>query len=258
MDWVHNMFDLTGKTAIVTGGATGLGRAMAEGLHKAGAQLVLIARNEQRLEQAAKEMGREGAPVSWVSGDLSRLENVPAIYQKALDQLGGKLDILVNNAGIQHRCKAVDFPLEKWNAIVDTNLSAVFALAQQAGRTMLAQGHGRIINIASMTSYFGSELIPAYAASKGGVMQLTKALANEWTQGGVNVNAIAPGYMVTELTGDMEQKNPAQYREVTRRIPAHRWGRPEDLQGVVVFLASEASAYLSGTIIPVDGGYLGK
>ena len=191
-------------------------------------------------------------------GDLSRLEELESVYSEALDKLGGHVDILVNGAGLQYRCKAEDFPLDKWKLIMDINLNAVFVMAQLAGRTMLAQGSGRIINIASMTSFFGSEMVPAYTASKGGVMQITKALSNEWAGRGVTVNAIAPGYMETKLTADMKEKNPAQYEEITGRIPAHRWGRPEDLQGCVVFLASEASSYISGAIVPVDGGYLGK
>lgn len=255
---IDKMFCIEGKKAIVTGGARGLGYSMAQGLHDAGVELVLIAVNEERLKKAAETLGREGAKVHFVAGDLSRLDDIQEIYEKALKLLGGRVDILVNNAGIQHRCKAEDFPLEKWKSIIDVNLSSVFVMSQLAGRTMLSQGQGRIINIASMTSFFGSEMIPAYSASKGGIAQLTKALSNEWAHRGVNVNAIAPGYMITQLTSDMKQKNPAQYEEVTRRIPAHRWGNPEDLQGAVIFLSSDASSYISGAVIPVDGGYLGK
>lgn len=250
-------FSLKGQRAMVTGGAAGLCYAMAEGLHKAGAQVVLVDVSPEVAEAAAK-LGAEGAPVHWVVGDLSCQDAIPRIYEEALAKLGGRLDILVNGAGIQFRCKAEDFPAEKWNKIIDINLTAVFLLAQQAGRTMLAQGYGRIINVASMTSFFGSEMIPAYSASKGAVAQLTKALSNEWAGRGVNVNAIAPGYMVTKLTADMKEKNPRQYEEITGRIPMHRWGQPEDLQGIVVFLASQAAGYISGAVIPVDGGYLGK
>ena len=175
-----------------------------------------------------------------------------------MEKLDGRIDILVNNAGIQYRGKAENFPIEKWKSIIDINLNAVFVLSQLAGKVMIRQGNGKIINIASMTSFFGSEMIPAYSASKGGIMQLTKALSNEWMQYGVNVNAIAPGYMETVLTSDMKEKNPAQYEEITRRIPAHRWGKADDLHGTVLFLSSDASNYISGAIIPVDGGYLGK
>lgn len=252
-----NQFSLEGKKAIVTGGAAGLCYAMAEGLHKAGAEVVLVDVSPSVKESAAA-LGAAGAPVHAVIGDLSDQNAIPAIYAEALEKLGGRLDILLNGAGIQFRCKAEDFPTERWNKIIDINLSAVFLMAQQAGRTMLEQGSGRIINVASMTSFFGSEMIPAYSASKGAVAQLTKALSNEWSGRGVNVNAIAPGYMITKLTADMKEKNPRQYEETTNRIPMHRWGLPEDLQGIVVFLSSEAAGYITGAVIPVDGGYLGK
>lgn len=250
-------FQLEGKTALVTGGAAGLCYAMAEGLHLAGAEVVLMDVSPTVADSATK-LGAAGPKVHWVQGDLSDQEAIPELYAQALEKLGGHLDILVNGAGIQFRCKAEDFPREKWNQIIGINLNAVFLLAQQAGRTMLEQGYGRIINVASMTSFFGSEMIPAYSASKGAIAQLTKALSNEWSGRGVCVNAIAPGYMVTKLTADMKEKNPAQYQEITSRIPMHRWGLPEDLQGTVVFLASQAAAYVTGAIIPVDGGYLGK
>lgn len=253
-----DIFNISGKKAIVTGGSRGLGYSMAEGLHQAGAEIVLIGTKEETLSQAAERIGNQGAKVHYVAGDLGNRDAIPDIYENALKKLGGHLDILVNCAGVQYRCKAETFPMDRWEKIIDINLNAVFSMAQLAGRTMIKQKRGKIINIASMTSFFGSEMIPAYAASKGGVMQLTKALANEWTKYGINVNAIAPGYMRTELTDDMKEKNPAQYEEVTRRIPAQRWGNPEDLQGTVIFLSSDASNYISGAIIPVDGGYLGK
>lgn len=253
-----DMFDIKEKKAIVTGGSRGLGYAMAEGLHEAGVEVVLIASNEEKLKNAAETLGKEGAKVYYVVADLGQTETLERAYEEALKCLGGHLDILVNCAGVQYRCKAEDFPMERWQSVININLNAVFLFSQFAGRTMIEQGGGKIINIASMTSFFGSEMIPAYSASKGGVMQLTKALSNEWMSKGVNVNAIAPGYMVTELTSDMKEKNPGQYEEITNRIPAHRWGQPEDIKGVVVFLASRASNYISGAIIPVDGGYLGK
>ena len=258
MKHINTMFELNGKKAIVTGGARGLCYSIAEGLHDAGAEIVLIDINRENLVNAAEALGKEGPKVHYVVGDLSKLDELHSVYQEALEKLGGRVDILLNGAGLQYRCKAEDFPLDKWKLILDINLSAVFVLAQLAGRTMLKQGNGRIINIASMTCFFGSEMIPAYTASKGGVMQITKALSNEWAGRGVNVNAIAPGYMETALTADMKEKNPAQYEEITNRIPARRWGKPEDLQGIAVFLASDASNYISGAIIPVDGGNWGK
>lgn len=168
------------------------------------------------------------------------------------------MDILLNGAGIQFRAPAVEFPHDRWEKIVAINMNAVFYLSQLAGKTMLEQKYGKIINIASMTSFFASVLIPAYSASKAGVAQITKALSNEWASQGVNVNAIAPGYMATELTANMKEVNPKQYDEITSRIPMGRWGKMEDLQGLTVFLASDASAYISGAVIPVDGGFMGK
>ena len=167
------------------------------------------------------------------------------------------MDILVNGAGIQYRCPAEDFPPERWQQILRINLDAVFRLAQLAGRTMLAQGGGRIINVASMTSFFGSEQIPAYAASKGAVAQLTKALSNEWTGKGINVNAIAPGYMATEMNTAL-LNDEGRNTEILGRIPAHRWGTPDDMKGLCIFLASDASDYIAGAVIPCDGGYLCK
>lgn len=255
---VKELFDIEGKKAIVTGGGRGLCRAMAEALHEAGAEVLIIGRNESVLAEASREMGAEGAPVLYEPGDLGELDTIEALYGRALAKLGGRLDILVNGAGVQHRALAEDFPFDEWQRVIAVNLSAVFRLSQLAGRTMLAQGRGKIINVASMTSFFGSERIPAYAASKGGVAQLTKALANEWTSRGVCVNAVAPGYMETALTKDIKTTNPRYYEEITGRIPAHRWGKAEDLKGITVFLSSAASDYISGAVIPVDGGYLGK
>lgn len=250
-------FSLEGKKAIVTGGAKGLCNGMAQALHDAGAEVVLLDVLDLVYESAEK-MGASGAPVYGVKGDLTDGEHLEDIYNECLKKLGGRLDILLNGAGIQFRAPAVDFPRDRWMKILDINLSAVFFLSQLAGKTMIAQHYGKIINIASMCTFFGSVLIPAYSASKGGVGQLTKALSNEWASKGITVNAIAPGYMETQLTANMKEVNPEQYKEITGRIPAGRWGHPEDLQGLAVFLASDASAYVSGAVIPVDGGYLGK
>lgn len=250
-------FSLEGKKAIVTGGAKGLCNQMANALHEAGAEVLLLDVLDL-VSDSAKEMGCNGAPVHAVKGDLSDFENLESVYTECLDKLGGRVDILLNGAGIQYRCPAVDFPHDRWQKIIDINLTAVFYLSQLAGKTMLAQKYGKIINIASMTSFFGSVLIPAYTATKAGIAQITKALSNEWAKEGINVNAIAPGYMATELTENMKKVNPEQYKEITGRIPMGRWGRPEDLQGLAVFLASDASAYISGAVIPVDGGFMGK
>ncbi len=247
-------FSLEGKRAIVTGGTRGLCREIAQAYHDLGAQVVLWGRSGG----AAEEMGAAGAPVWSVSCDLSQSGQIQRAMEESLEHLGGRLDILVNGAGLQHRAPALEFPEEQWRRIIEVNLTAMFLVSQQAGRLMCAQGSGRIINIASMCSFFGSVRIPAYSASKGGVAQLTKALSNEWAGQGVTVNAIAPGYMATELTRSIQETDPAQYDQITARIPMGRWGRPEDLQGLAVFLASPAAAYISGAVIPLDGGYLGK
>lgn len=251
-------FCIKDKRIIITGGSRGLGYGMAKALYEAGAKLIIIARDEKRLQECKAELEDPARPLYYVAADLGDKESLTKAFWSSLELLGGKIDVLVNCAGIQYRCPAVDFPAEKWESILNLNLSSAFYMAQLAGKEMIRQGYGKIINIASMTSFFGSQLIPAYAASKGGIMQLTKALSNEWAQYGVSVNAIAPGYMETELTADLKEKNPAQYTEVCGRIPAKRWGKPEDLAGIVIFLSSAASDYISGAIIPVDGGYLGK
>lgn len=257
MDKFIEKFSLEGKKAIVTGGAQGLCNGMAQALHDAGAEVVLLDILDI-VEDSAKEMAKEGAMVHAVKGDLSDTDSLESVYNQCLEKLGGRVDILLNGAGIQYRAPAVDFPHDRWEKIVAINMNAVFYLSQLAGKTMIEQKYGKIINIASMTAFFASVLIPAYSASKGGVAQITKALSNEWSSQGVNVNAIAPGYMATDLTANMKDVNPKQYEEITGRIPMGRWGNPEDLQGLVVFLASDASAYISGAVIPVDGGFMGK
>lgn len=250
-------FSLNGKTAIVTGGAKGLCYSMAEALHEAGASVVLVDILDL-VEESAARLGSSGASVYAVKGDLSDRESVERIAKEAKELLGGRINILLNGAGIQYRCNAEDFPADKWQKILDVNLSAVFYMSQEIGKIMLQQGKGKIINIASMTSFVASVMIPAYAASKAGVAQVTKALSNEWAGRGICVNAIAPGYMNTQLTQNIKTVNPKQYEEISSRIPMGRWGEAEDLKGAVVFLASEASDYISGAVIPVDGGFLGK
>ncbi len=257
MDRFISKFSLEGKTAIVTGGAKGLCYTMAEALHEAGAALVLMDVLDL-VEESAEKLGKHGAPVYAVKCDLGEKSQLEKACKEAVELLGGRIDILLNGAGIQFRCKAEEFPSEKWQKILDINLSAVFYMSQEIGKVMLKQNSGKIINIASMTSFMASVMIPAYAASKAGVAQITKALSNEWAGKGICVNAIAPGYMNTQLTQDMKKVNPGQYEEISSRIPMGRWGEAEDLKGIAVFLASNASDYISGAVIPVDGGYLGK
>lgn len=248
---------LEGKKAVITGGGKGLCREIAEAYYEAGAEIVLVGSTDKAIK-TAKEIKTGSQSVHAVIGDLSKRDDIERIYEQSLEKLDGRIDILVNGAGVQYRSPIEDFPMEEWDKVMRINLEAVFRMSQLTGRTMLRQQYGKIINIASMTSYFGSVMIPAYTASKAGVAQLTKAFSNEWASRGINVNAIAPGYMATELTDTMREKNPAQYMEITNRIPMGRWGEAEDLKGISVFLASDLAAYISGAIIPVDGGFLGK
>lgn len=250
-----NAFDLKGKKAIVTGAGrnTGLCFAMAKALHSCGAEVVLFDFLPSVFE-TAEELGGAANGCYAVQADLNDRESRESGFHKAVELLGGQLDILLNGAGMQYRCPAIDYPEDKWYQIMNVNLNSMFFLSQMAAKVMIPQGKGKIINIASMNSFLGGKIIPAYACSKGGVMQMTKALSNEWCALGINVNAIAPGYMKTQLTEDLRQME--QAKDISRRIPAGRWGDPDDLSGAVVFLASAASDYVSGAILPVDGGAL--
>lgn len=246
-------FSLEGKTALVTGGTRGLGRGIAEGLLEAGAKVVVVG-SSVSVYEVAKELGENAYGLKC---DLSNEKQIEKGFEEALSMVGGRLDILVNNAGIQRRNRCENFLLTDWDDVINVNLRAVFSLCQHAGRHMLENGGGKIINIASMLSFFGGFTVPAYSASKGGVMQLTKALSNEWAGRGVNVNAIAPGYMATDMNTALINDE-GRNKEILSRIPAGRWGQAEDLKGLAVFLASSASDYVSGAIIPVDGGYMGR
>ena len=254
-----NLFDIQGRKAIVTGATRGLGWGMAEGLMEAGSEVVIWGSSE-KVESVAEDFRARGFACHGVTADLGDRENLRSAFTRSLELLGGSLDILVNCAGIQRRHPSENFPLEDWDTVLEINLTAPFQLCQLAGREMLKQGYGKIINIASMQSIFGGFTIPAYASAKGGIALLTKALCNEWAGRGINVNAIAPGYMATEMnTALLDPANP-RYKEITDRIPAHRWGgaKGEDMKGPCVFLASHASDYLNGAVIPVDGGYASK
>ncbi len=248
-------FDLEGKKAVVAGGAGDLGRAMVEALARAGVEVAVIDVTSE-LEAWVASLRLPGhATVHGLHADLTDRAELRRGFDEALRTLGG-VDILVNAQGIQRRHPAEDFPLEVWDEVIEINLTSVFAMCQLAGRVMLARGYGKIINIASMQSFTGGYTIPAYAASKAGVAQITKAFANEWTGRGVTVNAIAPGYMDTKMTAGV-RTDPVRYERILARIPAGRWGRPEDLCGPLLFLAAPASDYVSGVILPVDGGMLG-
>ena len=252
-----NRFDIKGKKAIVTGGTRGLGHGMAEGLLEEGCEVVIVG-SSKGVHRVAEEFRNRGFACHGVQADLGSREQTLACFRSCMELLGGDLDILVNAHGIQRRHQPEDFPLSDWDDVISVNLSSVFVLCQEAGRVMLPKGRGKIINIASMISFFGGQTIPAYAASKGGIAQLTKALSNDWAGKGIQINAIAPGYMATDMnTALMDPANP-RYQQITDRIPAHRWGTPDDMKGICVFLASPASDYITGAVIPVDGGYLVK
>jgi 2-deoxy-D-gluconate 3-dehydrogenase len=244
------MFTLDTRKALVTGGTGSLGRGMADALRNAGARVAVAGRSQERGGELQK------AGFTFLEGDLSKPGEAARVVQEAIRTLDG-LDIVVIAHGITRRADAESFSVSDWNDTIGTNLSSAFECAQAAGRHFLAQGRGKLIFIASMLSFSGGVRCPAYAASKGGVAQLAKALANEWAPRGINVNAIAPGYIESTLT-DALRNDPSRNRQILERIPAGRWGRPEDLAGATVFLASAASDYVHGTILAVDGGWLAR
>ena len=254
---LKNRFDIRGKKAIVTGGTRGLGKSMAEALLEEGCEVVIVGSSEGVYRSAEEFCGR-GFACRAVRADLASREETLACFRTCMELLGNDLDILVNAHGIQRRHMPEDFPLSDWDDVINVNLNAVFVLCQEAGRVMLPKGRGKIINIASMISFFGGQTIPAYAAAKGGVAQLTKALSNDWAGSGIQVNAIAPGYMATDMNAALLDPANPRFQQISDRIPAHRWGTGEDMKGACVFLASPASDYITGVVLPVDGGYLVK
>jgi 2-deoxy-D-gluconate 3-dehydrogenase len=248
------LFDIKGKNAIITGASRGLGLGVAEGFAEAGANLILISRNMPQ-EVLAKLHGY-GVKIEAYSLDLAEPEKIPSLIEQILDEWG-RIDILVNNAGAQRRNNCVDFTDEDWDFVLDVNAKSVFVMCREVGRHMIQNGYGKIINFASLLSFQGGFRIPAYAASKGAVMQFTKSLSNEWAKLGVNVNCIAPGYFDTEMNVALVS-DPVRNEQITTRIPAGRWGHPEDLVGTAVYLASHASDYVHGVTLPVDGGWMGR
>lgn len=253
---MKNLFDLTGKKAIVTGAAQGLAHGMAEGLMEAGAEVTIIDLSA-RVGEVAQAFCHKGFLCHGVQADLGSVEQREKAFAEAVSVMGG-LDILVNAAGVQKRHKSEEFPLSDWDFVLNVNLTSVFHLCQLAARHYLANGGGKIINIASMLSFFGGQTVPAYAASKGGVAQFSKGMANELAGKGINVNCIAPGYMDTDMNTALTDPANPRFKIITDRIPAGRWGTGEDMKGTAIFLASHASDYLDGAVIPVDGGYLVK
>ena len=244
-------FDLTGRRALVTGGGGGIGRGLALALAGAGARVAVLGRSESADEAAAEVRGIA------VRADLSDRDQLRRGFDEAVAGLGG-LDILVNSHGIGRASDAVDHDLADWDEVIEVNLTATFELCQLAGRIMVPRGSGKIVNIASVLSFQGGFRVSSYAASKGGVTQLTMALANEWAPHGVNVNAIAPGYVKTALNARIWRDDPERTEQINVRIPAGRWGEPADIGGAVVFLSSAAADYVHGVTLPVDGGWLSR
>jgi 2-deoxy-D-gluconate 3-dehydrogenase len=248
------MFDLTGLTAAVTGASRGIGGAVAAGLLRAGADVVTLQRGSPapELSDVAEAHGRQ---LTHQNVDLASPESIADAVEQVLERQ--PVDILVNNAGAQIRGESVDFAMSDLDTLLDVNLRAVFQLCQGFGAPMLERGRGKVINLASLLSFQGGVQVAGYAASKGALAQLTKALCNEWASQGVNVNAIAPGYLETEMTEALFV-DPVRNEQISVRIPAGRWGRPDDIVGPVVFLASSASDYVHGVVMPVDGGWMAR
>ena len=252
---MKNLFDLTGKVAIVVGGSRGLGRGMATGLLDAGATVVICSRNEEAVRKAALEMSEEtGSICEGIALDVTSVEAIQAFIAK-VDEKFGRIDILINSAGINVRKDALDFEEEDWDKVTDTQLKYVFFMDKYVGKYMVDHNiKGRIINVGSISSMVGLKNIVAYVTSKGGILQMTKALANEWAQYGITVNAIGPGYCYTEMTRPLLSK-PGVTEKYEERIPMGRLGEPEDMATTAVYLASDASGYVTGQMIYVDGGW---
>jgi 2-deoxy-D-gluconate 3-dehydrogenase len=248
------IFDLSGRVAIVTGGNGGIGLGMARGLGEAGAAVVIAGRNKEKSERAAAFLREKGARVAAIFVDVTGEDACSSLVRGTLKAFG-RLDILVNNAGINIRKRPEAYTLDEWNAVLVTNLSSAFVCAQAAYPEMVRAGGGKIINTGSMMSLFGSAYATPYAASKGGIVQLTRSLAAAWAKDNIQVNAVLPGWIDTDLTRDAREQVPGLHERVLARTPAGRWGVADDLAGIAVFLASRASDFVTGAAIPVDGGF---
>ena len=248
------MFDLKGRVAVVTGGNGGIGLGMAKGLGAAGARVAIAARNAEKSRAAVEMLARLGAEAIAVQVDVADEASVEAAITSVVDRLG-RLDVLVNNAGINIRKQPQDYTLAEWRSVIDTNLTSAFLCSRAVYPLMKAAGGGKIINIGSMMSIFGTAFVAAYSASKGGIVQLTKSLAAAWARDNIQVNAVLPGWIDTELTQNARRQIPGLNDSVLRRTPAGRWGEMDDMAGIAVFLAAPASDFVTGTAIPVDGGF---
>ncbi len=253
---ILDSFKLDGKIALVTGASVGLGQAMAIALAEAGADIACHCHFDGEADETCQKIENLGRKAISISGDMSDRDIPKMIIAEVIEEFG-RIDILVNNAGMIRRSPAVDFSEEDWSTVLEVNLSSIFRLSQAAAKSMIATGSGKIVNIASLLSFQGGITVPAYTASKSGVAGLTKAFANEWAKDNINVNAIAPGYFATNNTTAL-RADETRNRQILERIPAGRWGNPEDLAGAVVFLASPASDYLQGHIMLVDGGWMAR
>lgn len=249
-----NMFDLSGSTALISGSSRGLGRAIAEGLGKAGASLILNGRAGSTLSQTAADLRAKGFTVYEAAFDVTDEAAIKATFER-FDSEGIAIDILVNNAGIQHRQPMVELALADWQRVIDVNLTSAFLLGREAARRMIPRGRGKIINIGSLTSELARATVTPYTVAKGGIKMLTRGMAAEWAKSGIQANAIGPGYMLTDMNEALVN-DPKFDAWVKSRTPAGRWGKPEELVGTAVFLASSASDYVNGQIIYVDGGLI--
>jgi len=253
-NWLESQFSLVGKKALVTGSSKGIGASIAQALAHAGANIVLVGRSEESLKETKSAIEKIGRKVEVVLCDVSSAEAIKEAFADIADL---KVDILVNNAGSISRAPAAETEMQDWHRIIDTNLNSVFQISQVCGQAMIAKGSGTIINIASLLSFQGGINVPAYTASKHGVAGVTKALANEWGSRGVTVNAIAPGYISTDNTAAL-RADADRNASILARIPIGRWGNPEDISAVAVFLASPAARYINGEVLTVDGGWMGR
>jgi 2-dehydro-3-deoxy-D-gluconate 5-dehydrogenase len=252
---ILDLFKLNGKTAIVTGASRGLGESMALGLAEAGADIVLVGRSDG-IDDVKTEIDKLGRRAIVVKADLAKIASIDKVMNAALETFG-KVDILVNNAGMVRRAPALEYSEKDWDDVINLNLKSCFFMAQAAAKDMIKRKKGKIINIASITFFWGATRIPAYAASKAGVAQFTKSLCNELAPHGINVNAVAPGYMATDINKDV-RSDPARSSELLSRIPTGRYGHPDELKGLLVYMASDASDYMNGSTVVIDGGWLAR